>query len=72
MTEEEILNTLDHSNDGYYCSFVELRHVYSYLIDSRLNVFRGDKDRWAIAVERLGYNPRAGTILLEIYYYGTA
>jgi hypothetical protein len=26
MTEEDILNTLDHSNDGYYCSFVELGH----------------------------------------------
>jgi hypothetical protein len=55
MTEEEILNTLDNSNDGFYCSFVELGHAYSYLIDTRLNVFCGDKDRWAIVVERLGY-----------------
>lgn len=70
MTEEEILNTLDNSNDGYYCSFVELEHVYSYLIDTRLNVFRGNNDRWAIAVERLGYNPRAGAIVLDINYYG--
>lgn len=70
MTEEEILNTLDNSNDGYYCSFVELGHVYSYLIDTRLNVFRGDNDLWAVAVERLGYNPRAGAIELDIYYYG--
>ncbi|MBK8628377.1 MAG: hypothetical protein IPN86_23345 [Saprospiraceae bacterium] len=70
MTEEEILNTLDNSNDGYYCSFVELGHVYSYLIDTRLNVFRGDRDRWAIGVERLGYNPRAGAIILDINYFG--
>lgn len=70
MTEEEILNTLDNSNDGYYCSFVDLGHVYSYLIDVRLNVFRGDNNRWAIAVERLGYNPRAGAIVLKINYYG--
>lgn len=70
MTEEEILNTLDNSNDGYYCSFVDLGHVYSYLIDVRLNVFRGDNDRWAIAIERLGYNPRAGAIVLDINYYG--
>jgi len=70
MTEEKILNTLDNSNDGYYCSFVELGHVYSYLIDTRLNVFVNDHNQWAIAVERLGYNPRAGTILLEIHYYG--
>lgn len=70
MTEEEILNTLDNSNDGYYCSFIELGHVYSYLIDTRLNVFRADNNRWAIAIERLGYNPRAGAILLDINYYG--
>jgi hypothetical protein len=70
MTEQEILKTLDNSNDGYYCSFVELGHVYSYLIDLRLNVFRGDNDRWAIAIERLGYNPRAGAIFLDIYYFG--
>jgi hypothetical protein len=70
MTEEEILNTLDNSNDGFYCSFVELGHAYSYLIDTRLNVFCGDKDRWAIVVERLGYDPRAGAIVLDLKYYG--
>ncbi|WP_437921531.1 DUF7003 family protein [Sphingobacterium sp. LRF_L2] len=70
ITEEEILKTLDSSNDGYYCSFVDLGHVYSYLIDTRLNVFRGKDEQWAIAIERLGYNPRAGAVVLEIYYYG--
>ena len=67
MSEEEILNALDRSGDG---SFAELGQVYSYLIDTRLNVFRGDSDRWALAIERLGYNPRAGAIILEINYYG--
>lgn len=70
MTKEEILNTLDNSNDGFYCSFVELGHAYSYLIDTRLNIFRGNNDRWAIAVERLGYNPRADSIILDINYFG--
>jgi hypothetical protein len=70
MTEEEIYDKLDNSNDGYYCSFVELGHVYSYLIDTRLNVFTSNKNQWAIAVERLGYNPRANAIILEISYYG--
>lgn len=70
MTEEKILNMLDNSNDGYYCSFVELGQGYSYLIDSRLNVFRGEKDHWAIAVERLSFNPRVGSIILDIYYFG--
>lgn len=70
MTEEDILNTLDNCNDGYYCSFVNLGHVYSYLIDTRLNVFCAGNGRWAIAIERLGYNPRAESIILDIYYYG--
>jgi len=67
--KEQILDTLDNSNDGFYKSFVILGDTYSYLIDSRLNVFRNDF-QWAIAVERLGYNPRGGMIELEIYYYG--
>ncbi|MDJ1498579.1 hypothetical protein QNI19_36935 [Cytophagaceae bacterium DM2B3-1] len=70
MTEQEILDKLDNSSIEYYGSFVELGHPYSFLLDTRLNVFRGDNDRWAIAVEKLGYNPRAGCILLEIHYYG--
>lgn len=70
MTEKEILTILDHANDGFYCSFVSLGHVYSYLIDVRLNVFSNEKGRWAIAVERLGFNPREGFVSLEIYYYG--
>ena len=70
MTEEEIYDKLDNSNDGYYYSFVELGHVYSYLIDTRLNVFTSDKNEWAIAVERVGYNPRANAIILDINYYG--
>lgn len=70
MTEEKILNTLDNCNDGYYCSFVDLGNVYSYLIDTRLNVFRSDNDGWAIAIERLGYNPRAEAIILDINYFG--
>ncbi len=69
MKEEDILQVLDNCHDGYYCSFVDLGHVYSYLIDTRLNIFR-DNFRWAIAIERLGYNPRAGTIILDIHYFG--
>jgi len=69
MTEDNILSHLDNSNDGYYCSFIELGHVYSYLIDARLNIFNSD-NCWAIAAERLGFNPRAGGIILEISYFG--
>jgi len=72
LSEKEILENLDNSNkQGHYCSFVHLGHAYSYLIDCRLNIFRSDDGaRWAIAAERLGYNPRAGGILLDIIYFG--
>jgi len=70
LTEEQILAQLDNYKWGYYCHFIDLGYAYSYLIDSRLNIFRGDNDRWAIAAERLGYNPRAGGIMLDICYYG--
>jgi hypothetical protein len=71
LPEQEILDTIDNANKrGYYCHFVALGHACSYLIDCRLNVFRNNNDKWAVAIERLGYNPRAGAILLDIFYYG--
>ena len=71
LTGKDILETLDYIHkQGYYCPFIDLGHPYSYLIDCRLNVFRGEDERWAIVAERLGYNPRGGAILLEIFYFG--
>lgn len=69
ISQQQILNTLDHANDGFYCDFIPLNHSYSHLIDTRLNLFRSGKER-AIAAETLGYNPRGGRIELNIYYYG--
>jgi len=68
--EQNILDLLDRSKDGTYNTFIWLGDVYSFLIDCRLNIFRGENDQWAIAAERLGYNPRMGTIVLEVSYYG--
>lgn len=69
MTEDQILSALDNYKSGYYCHFIDLGDAYSYLIDCRLNILSGD-EQWAIVAERLGYNPRAGRILLELYYFG--
>jgi len=69
LNTSAILHTLDCANDGYYHSFVSLGHPYSYLIDCRLNLFRAG-DQWAVVAERLGYSPRAGSIELELFYYG--
>jgi len=70
ISENEILRRLDDYKLGYYCQFIDLGHVYSYLIDCRLNIFTSDNDSWAIVAERLGFNPRAGGIMLDIYYFG--
>lgn len=70
ITEDQILSTLDHYKLGNYCQFIDLGNVYSYLIDSRLNIFKAGDDKWAIVAERLGYNPRGGGITLDIYYFG--
>ena len=70
ITEEQILERLDNYKLGYYCQFIDLGHVCSHLIDSRLNIFRNDKDQWAIAAERLGFSPSGGRIELDIYYFG--
>lgn len=71
LTEDQILSHPDNYKSGNYCHFIDLGDGYSYLIDCRLNVFKGDDDKWAIAAERLGFNPRGGSILLDIYYFGT-
>lgn len=70
ITKQDILKALDDSTVLTYNTFIWLGDVYSYLIDSRINVFRGNANEWAIAAERLGYNPRYGNIVLEISYYG--
>jgi Uri superfamily endonuclease len=70
-TQNEILFTLDNHRNGLDPAFFELGHPYVYPVDSRINLFRDDTGgRWALAIELLGYNPRAGYITLEITYYG--
>lgn len=70
LNPADILDTLDNSCKEPYNNFITLEHPYVYLIDSRLNIFRGDGDRWAVAAEVLGYNPRGSSISLEIFYFG--
>lgn len=70
LTEKEILYTLDNYRNGYDPAFVELGHPYVFPIDSRINIFRNQEDKWALAIETLGYNPRGDSIALDITYYG--
>lgn len=50
--------------------FITLSHPYVYLIYSRLNIFKGYNDEWAIVAKVLGYNPRGDCISLELTYFG--
>jgi hypothetical protein len=70
LTKELILTTLDNANDGHHCRFVRLDEPYNCLYDSRVHVFRGRPDRWAIAIERVGFRMRKKQFALEIYYHG--
>ena len=70
MNAFEVLNTLDNYNVNEFWSFFSLNHPYCYTIDSRLNVFTGPHNAWAIVCEVLGYNPRAGCITLELTFLG--
>lgn len=56
-TAEEILRQLDACAEG--CVFPMLDNGYVYPADVRLHAFRDDA-RWAIVIEALGQNPRAG------------
>ncbi len=70
LTVEEILNNLDNYRAGYDPPFVQLGHPYVHPIDSRINVFRSNQDKWALAIETFGYCDRAGAPELTITYYG--
>jgi len=69
LTEGKVLLALDNCFEGY-CHSITLSHPYIYLIDSRLNIFKGCDDDWAVVAEVLGYNPSGDRISLELIYFG--
>ena len=67
FTRGEILEQLDRAAAGF--RFPMLDNGYYYPVDVRLHAY-ADADKWAIAIETLGYNPRAGNLLNVIEKYG--
>jgi hypothetical protein len=63
----EILEQLDRAAADY--RFPMLDNGYYYPVDVRLHGY-ADPDMWAIAIETLGYSPRAGNLLNVIEKYG--
>lgn len=72
-TAKDILNRLDFDagvDHGVW--FPDFEHAYYYHVDARLNVY-ADHERWAIIIEQLAVNPRAGwpdSISTTLYYHG--
>ncbi len=64
---EDVLAQLDAAQADFV--FPDLNHGYYYAIDCRLHAL-GDGDRWALVVETVGYNPRAGNVVDVLHYFG--
>ena len=62
-----ILSQLDSSAENF--TFPDLGHGYFFAIEARLHGF-ADASRWALSVEAVGYNPRAGDVLDVLHTHG--
>ena len=67
FTVDEILDQLDACAKAF--TFPMLDNGYVFPVDTRLTAYRDDL-HWAIAIEVLGYSPRAGQLDDCIHLYG--
>jgi hypothetical protein len=67
FTVNEVLNRLDQAASD--SRFPMLDNGYYYPVDQRLHAF-GDSTRWALVIETLGYNPRAGNVVDVLEKFG--
>ncbi|MEU7827155.1 hypothetical protein [Catellatospora sp. NPDC049111] len=67
ITSDEVLAQLDRAAKGF--DFPDPEHGYYYAIDGRLHAFR-DEQRWALVIELVGYNPRAGNVIDLLHCFG--
>lgn len=67
FSRQDILDQLDHHARDF--TFPMLDNGYMFLVDTRLTAWR-DETRWALAIEIVGYNPRAGQLDLLVHRYG--
>lgn len=66
-TVDSILAQFDAVAEDY--RFPDLGHGYYFAVDARLHAY-ADRERWALVVETVGYNPRAGDVLNVLHYFG--
>jgi hypothetical protein len=62
-----ILAQLDKCAEEF--TFPDLGRGYCYAVDARMHLFR-DPERWALIVETVGYNPRAGNLVDVVHVFG--
>ncbi|MGE7386624.1 DUF7003 family protein [Streptomyces sp. NPDC004126] len=67
MTTSSILGHFDLSAER--ADFPDLNNGYYYPVDARLHLF-GDRSRWAVVVELLGYTPRGGNLIDVVHSLG--
>ena len=77
---DEVLSQLDSAVDDF--EFSDLNHGYFYLVDARLRLFadpverraadatRSRSRRWALVVDIVGFNPRAGNLVDAVHTFG--
>jgi len=64
---DEVLAQLDQAATDF--QFPDLGHGFYYAVDARMRAF-GDAARWALVVEAVGYNPRAGNLIDVVHTFG--
>jgi hypothetical protein len=70
FTEQDILADLDECGGNKpYKFFLDLDHGYVYTASSHITLF-ADEQRWAIVMEKTGFNPRGGNVPLELDFFG--
>jgi hypothetical protein len=67
MTTSSILGQFDLCADQ--AEFPDLDNGYYYPVDARIHLF-GDRTRWAMVAELLGYNPRGGNLIDVVHCFG--
>lgn len=70
LTVNGIIDTLENYPEFGYDQFVSLRTHDTFLVDSRLNLFRHPNGRWAVVFERLVFDVADCELLLQLFYYG--
>lgn len=69
FTAREILDQLDECANDF--TFPMLDNGYYYPVDQRLHAY-ADENRWALIIETLGYNPRAGNLIDVLHRFGNS